>query len=155
MFGALEGLEVIAPGLEPLVVPGTVAILIALFSVQRNGTARIGRAFGPVMALWFLALAVAGAASIWQTPSVLAAANPLWAARFLASSGSVGFLLLGSVVLVITGAEALYADLGHFGRTPIRLAWLCVVMPALLLNYFGQGALLLRDPSAARARSTR
>jgi KUP system potassium uptake protein len=124
-------------------------ILIALFSVQRSGTARIGRAFGPVMALWFLSLAVAGSVSILREPSVLAALSPLWAARFMAHAGLPGFLLLGSVVLVITGAEALYADLGHFGRQPIRVAWLSVVLPALLLNYFGQGALLLRDPSAA------
>jgi KUP system potassium uptake protein len=149
VFGALEGLEVVAPGLEPLVVPATVVILIALFSVQRSGTARIGRAFGPVMALWFLSLAVAGSVSILREPSVLAALSPLWAARFMAHAGLPGFLLLGSVVLVITGAEALYADLGHFGRQPIRVAWLSVVLPALLLNYFGQGALLLRDPSAA------
>jgi KUP system potassium uptake protein len=149
VFGALEGIEVVAPALAPAIVPATVAILILLFVAQRRGTAQIGRAFGPVMALWFSALAVAGIASIWQEPRVLVAANPLWAARFLVHSGATGFLLLGSVVLVITGAEALYADLGHFGRAPIRAAWLGVVLPALLLNYFGQGAMLLRDPSAA------
>jgi KUP system potassium uptake protein len=149
VFGALEGLEVVAPRFEPLIVPGTVAILVALFAVQRHGTARIGRMFGPVMALWFTALAVAGVVSIAQTPSVIAAANPAWAVRFLLHGGFHGFLLLGSVVLVITGAEALYADLGHFGRTPIRVAWLAGVLPSLVLNYFGQGALLLRDPSAA------
>ncbi len=149
VFGALEGIEVVAPALEPLIVPATVVILILLFSVQRSGTARIGRAFGPVMALWFAALAVTGVVSIWQEPSVLVAANPVWAARFLVQAGMPGFLLLGSVVLVITGAEALYADLGHFGRQPIRAAWLSVVLPALVLNYFGQGAMLLRDPSAA------
>jgi KUP system potassium uptake protein len=149
VFGALEGIEVIAPRLEPLVVPATIVILLLLFGAQRRGTAQIGRAFGPVMALWFLSLAVAGVVSIWQQPSVLAALNPFWGARLLVHAGAAGFLLLGSVVLVITGAEALYADLGHFGRAPIRLAWLSVVLPALLLNYFGQGALLLRDPSAA------
>ena len=149
VFGALEGALVIAPAFAPLIVPGAVAILVVLFSLQRRGTAQIGRTFGPVMALWFLALAVAGIASIWQAPSVLAAVNPVWGARFLAHAGLPGFLLLGSVVLVITGAEALYADLGHFGREPIRAAWMTVVLPALLLNYFGQGALLLRDPSAA------
>jgi KUP system potassium uptake protein len=149
VFGALEGVEAFAPALGPLIVPATVAILIALFAVQRSGTARIGRAFGPVMALWFSALAAAGIVSIWQEPSVLAALNPVWGARFLFDAGFGGFLLLGSVVLVITGAEALYADLGHFGRLPIRVAWLSVVLPALVLNYFGQGAMLLRDPSAA------
>ena len=149
VFGALEGIEVMAPSLEPLVVPGTVAILVLLFSFQRGGTARIGRAFGPVMGLWFLALAIAGAVSIAHAPGVLAALDPRWALRFLAGAGWAGFLLLGAVVLVITGAEALYADLGHFGRAPIRAAWLTVVLPALLLNYFGQGAALLRDPRAA------
>ena len=149
VLGALEGLEVVAPALKPLIVPATVVVLIFLFAVQKSGTARIGRAFGPVMALWFAALAVSGIVSIWQEPSVLAAVNPLWAARFLHQAGLPGFLLLGSVVLVITGAEALYADLGHFGRAPIRAAWLAVVLPSLLLNYFGQGAMLLRDPSAA------
>ncbi len=149
VFGALEGIEVVAPPLEPIVVPATVGILVALFAIQRTGTARIGRAFGPVMAIWFLALAVAGAGSVVRTPEVLAALSPEWGARFLAQGGVRGFLLLGSVVLVITGAEALYADLGHFGRAPIRLAWLGLVLPALLLNYFGQGALLLRDASAA------
>jgi len=149
VFGALEGLEVVAPALEPLIVPATVAILILLFGVQRSGTDRIGRAFGPVMAVWFLAIATAGLVSVWKAPSVLAALNPAWGTRFLSNAGLPGFLLLGSVVLVITGAEALYADLGHFGRAPIRVAWLSMVLPALLLNYFGQGALLLRDPSAA------
>ncbi len=149
VFGALEGIEVVAPALSPLIVPATVAILILLFSVQSKGTAQIGRAFGPVMGLWFSALAVTGIVSIWQDPSVLVAVNPMWGARFLVQAGLPGFLLLGSVVLVITGAEALYADLGHFGRRPIRAAWLAVVLPALLLNYFGQGAMLLRDPSAA------
>jgi KUP system potassium uptake protein len=149
VFGAVEGLEVVTPALEPLVVPITCAILIALFAVQRSGTGRIGRAFGPVMAAWFLALAVAGLNALRLEPGVLAAVNPLWALRFMAENGAVGFLLLGSVVLVITGAEALYADLGHFGRAPIRAAWLAVALPALLLNYFGQGAALLRDPSVA------
>jgi KUP system potassium uptake protein len=149
VFGALEGLEVIAPALRPAVVPLTVAILVALFSVQRHGTARIGRAFGPVMLAWFGALGLAGAVAIAQQPGVLAALNPQHAIHFLAVSGGAGFLLLGSVVLVITGAEALYADLGHFGRAPIRAAWLIVVLPGLVLNYFGQGAVLLHDPSAA------
>jgi len=149
VFGAVEGLEVVAESLHPLIVPITCAILIALFAVQRNGTARIGSAFGPVMAIWFLAIAISGLASLWQAPEVLAAVNPLWAVRFMAEHGSGGFLLLGSVVLVITGAEALYADLGHFGRAPIRLAWIAGALPALLLNYFGQGAALLRDPSVA------
>ena len=149
VFGAVEGLEVLEPSLETLIVPITLAILVGLFAVQRFGTGRIGRAFGPVMALWFLALSVTGVVAIWREPSVLAAISPFWAIRFLHDAGFAGFLLLGSVVLVITGAEALYADLGHFGREPIRRAWLVAVLPALLLNYFGQGAALLRDPSAA------
>jgi KUP system potassium uptake protein len=149
VFGALEGVEVLAPALESIVVPATVVILVALFAVQSRGTGSIGRAFGPVMALWFLSLALAGSLSIAKTPGVLSALNPAWGIQFLAQAGIHGFLLLGSVVLVITGAEALYADLGHFGRAPIRLAWLAAVLPALLLNYFGQGAILLRDPSAA------
>ncbi len=149
VFGAIEGLEVRVPALAPLIVPLTVAILVALFAVQRHGTGRIGRAFGPIMILWFTAIGAAGLRAIIAEPSVLAALNPLWGARFLADAGLTGFLLLGAVVLVITGAEALYADLGHFGRAPIRAAWFAVVLPALLLNYFGQGAVLLRDPSAA------
>ncbi len=149
VFGAVEGLEVRAHGLKPLIVPITVAILVALFAVQRTGTGRIGRAFGPVMVVWFLAIGLTGVRAIAAEPGVLAAVNPLWAIRFLAESGSVGFLLLGSVVLAITGAEALYADLGHFGRAPIRAAWFAVAMPGLLLNYFGQGAVMLSDPSAA------
>lgn len=149
VFGAVEGLGVVAPALEALIVPLTCAILIGLFAVQRSGTERIGRAFGPVMAAWFAALAISGVWSLVSEPHVLAAVNPLWAVRFLAATGAEGFLLLGSVVLVITGAEALYADLGHFGRVPIRAAWLTIALPALLLNYFGQGAALLRDPAAA------
>jgi len=149
VFGAVEGLEVVAASLHPLIVPITCAILIGLFTVQRSGTARIGSAFGPVMAVWFLAIAVSGIASLWRSPEALAAVSPLWAVRFMSEHGSGGFLLLGSVVLVITGAEALYADLGHFGRAPIRAAWLAVALPALLLNYFGQGAALLRDPRVA------
>jgi len=149
VFGAVEGLRVVTPALEPVVVPLTCAILIGLFSVQRNGTARIGRFFGPIMALWFSAIAVAGVVAIAREPGVLAAIGPVWALRFLVDSGAHGYLLLGSVVLVVTGAEALYADLGHFGRRPIRVAWLGAAMPALVLNYFGQGAALMRDPAAA------
>lgn len=139
----------VAASLHPLIVPITCAILSALFAVQRSGTARIGSAFGPVMAVWFVAIAVSGIVSLWRSPEVLAAVNPQWAVRFMSEHGSGGFSLLGSVVLVITGAEALYADLGHFGRAPIRAAWLAVALPALLLNYFGQGAALLRDPRVA------
>ena len=149
VFGAIEGIETRLPAMQPLIVPLTIAILIALFVVQRKGTAKIGRAFGPVMILWFLAIGVAGLRAIFLEPGVLAAVNPLWAVRFMQHFGHVGFVLLGSVVLVITGAEALYADLGHFGREPIRAAWFAVVLPALLLNYFGQGAIMLHDPSAA------
>jgi KUP system potassium uptake protein len=149
VFGAIEGIEVRFPALEPLIVPLTIAILVALFVVQRKGTATIGRAFGPVMILWFVAIGIAGLRAVLLEPGVLAAVDPRWAVRFMQHHGHAGFVLLGSVVLVITGTEALYADLGHFGREPIRAAWFAVVLPALLLNYFGQGAVMLTDPSAA------
>jgi KUP system potassium uptake protein len=148
VLGAVEGLKIAAPGLERVVVPVSVAILVGLFALQRQGTARVGAIFGPIMLVWFLCIALLGVRGILLDPSVLRAASPLHAAAFLARSGWHGFLVLGGVVLVITGGEALYADMGHFGRVPIRVAWLGLAMPALLLNYLGQGALILRDPKA-------
>lgn len=150
VLGAVEGLSVAAPALDRLVVPIAVAIIVGLFAIQRGGTARVGAIFGPVMLLWFAAIAVLGLFGVLRDPSVLRAIWPGYAIAFFADAGLMGYLILGSVVLVITGGEALYADMGHFGRRPIRLAWYAVVMPALLLNYFGQGALLLHDASAAR-----
>ncbi len=147
VLGAVEGLNVATTAFEELVVPIAVVILIALFVVQRFGTHRIGAVFGWVMLVWFVALGVAGATWIVQAPEVLAAVDPRHAVDFLVHNRGRGFLLLGSVVLVITGGEALYADMGHFGRVPIRLAWYAIVFPGLLLNYFGQGALLLLMPS--------
>jgi KUP system potassium uptake protein len=149
VLGAMEGLEVAAPALHPLVVPCTVAIIAALFAVQKYGTERMGRAFGPIMLAWFVTIGVLGAAEVAKAPAILAAVNPWYAVQFFVANTLAGFFALGAVVLVITGGEALYADMGHFGRRPIRIAWLALVMPALLLNYFGQGALLLRDPAAA------
>jgi KUP system potassium uptake protein len=149
VLSAVEGLEVITPVFVPYVVPITVVILIGLFSVQSRGTARIGSIFGPVMLLWFATLAVLGAAQLVRNPAVLLAVNPAHAVRFFAENGWHGYLVLGSVFLAVTGGEALYADMGHFGVKPIRLTWFTFVLPALLLNYFGQGALVLRDPSAA------
>jgi KUP system potassium uptake protein len=150
VLGAVEGLSVAAPGLAHFVVPVSVGIIVGLFVVQRRGTAVVGAVFGPVMLVWFLAIAILGVKGILIEPGILRAVSPTYAVAFLASGGWVTYLVLGSVVLVITGGEALYADMGHFGRRPIRLAWFTVVMPALVLNYFGQGALVLRDPSAAR-----
>jgi len=149
VLSAVEGLEVATPAFERWVVPATVAILIALFSIQSHGTGRVGRLFGPVMVIWFATLAVLGVRGIAQDPSVLGALAPWYALRFLAETGVTGFLVLAAVFLVVTGGEALYADMGHFGRRPIRVAWFGLVLPALLLNYFGQGALLLGDASAA------
>ena len=157
VLSAIEGLEVATPRLADYVMPVTVLILLALFLVQRRGTTGIGAVFGPATLIWFLSIAAVGTPRIAAQPGVLAAVNPLHAVRFLAGHGYNGFLLLGAVVLCITGGEALYADMGHFGPRPIRLAWYGVVMPALLLNYFGQGALLLEkcragvDPAACTA----
>jgi KUP system potassium uptake protein len=148
VLGALEGISVATPAFEHYIVPLAVIILIALFSIQKRGTARVGRVFGPVIIVWFTAIAIFGVMGIVRAPSVLLAVNPGYAVNFFVQDGLVGFLILGSVVLVVTGGEALYADMGHFGPRPIRLMWFSVAMPALLLNYFGQGALLLADPSA-------
>ena len=148
VLGAMEGLVLVAPGLGPYVVPASVAILVGLFLVQRFGTAVVGRFFGPVIVLWFLVLALMGVVHIAQQPQILAALNPLHAWHFLADRGWQLFAAVGAIVLAITGAEALYADMGHFGRRPIQLAWTGLVLPALALNYLGQGALLIGDPSA-------
>jgi KUP system potassium uptake protein len=149
VLSAVEGLEVATPVFSRYVIPITVVILVGLFAVQSRGTARIGSVFGPVMLLWFATLGVLGAAQLVQNPGVLAAVNPAHGVRFFAENGWQGFVVLGSVFLVVTGGEALYADMGHFGITPIRLSWFGFVLPALLLCYFGQGALVLRDPAAA------
>jgi KUP system potassium uptake protein len=149
VLSAVEGLQVAAPALERFVVPATVAILIALFAIQRHGTERVGALFGPVMVVWFVTLGVLGVRGIAEEPSVLAALAPWHAVSFLAEKGGVGFVVLASVFLVVTGGEALYADMGHFGRRPIRVAWFGLVLPGLLLNYYGQGALVLRNPAAA------
>ncbi|OYT87196.1 MAG: potassium transporter Kup [Burkholderiales bacterium PBB6] len=148
VLGAVEGLQLLAPSLQSWVVPISVVVLVALFAVQRFGTAVVGRAFGPIIVLWFLTLAVTGVSHIVEEPAILAALNPLEAARFLYAQGSHVLLALGAIVLALTGAEALYADMGHFGRRPIQLAWMGLVMPALALNYLGQGALLMRSPEA-------
>lgn len=149
VLGAMEGLSVATPLLNPYVVPITVLILVVLFLFQSRGTAGIGRVFGPVTLTWFSALAILGVMQIVQYPEVLVAVNPLHGFDFFMRNGWLGFLILGSVFLVVTGGEALYADMGHFGMRPIRLAWFAIVLPALLLNYFGQGALLLEDPATA------
>jgi KUP system potassium uptake protein len=148
VLSAIEGLEVATHRFTPVVVPLTCGILLALFWVQRYGTSRIGAMFGPVTLIWFIAIGACGLPWIIRHPQILAAINPAHAVRFFASHGLHGFLVLGSVILVVTGGEALYADMGHFGRRAIRLAWYACVFPALLLNYFGQGALLLERPAA-------
>jgi KUP system potassium uptake protein len=149
VLSAVEGLHVATPRLERFVVPITVVILFGLFMVQRYGTARVGTIFGPITLLWFVCMAATGIGGIIRHPQVLAAVNPVYGARFFLDNGLKGYWVLGAVVLAITGAEALYADMGHFGKKPIRLGWFWVVFPALLLNYFGQGALLVVDPAAA------
>jgi KUP system potassium uptake protein len=142
--------SVAAPALHRAVVPLSVAILVVLFLFQKRGTATVGAVFGPVMLVWFVVIAALGVRGILLDPAVLGALDPRHAVSFFTRNGGHGFLVLGAVVLVITGGEALYADMGHFGKRPIRVAWLCVAMPALLLNYLGQGALLLHDPGASR-----
>lgn len=149
VLGAIEGLEVATPVLKPYIVPVTVAILFGLFSVQRLGTGKVGFFFGPITGLWFLTIGTLGVVQILREPGVFESFMPWHAVEFFFHNGWDGFVVLGSVVLVVTGAEALYADMGHFGKRPIRYAWFAIVFPALLLNYLGQGALLLRDSSAA------
>ncbi len=148
VLGAVEGLDIVTPTLSSYVVEITLVILVVLFAAQRFGTATVGRAFGPLTLLWFIVIGSLGLMSIIDTPQVLAALNPLHGLRFLLHHGTHGFVALGAVFLSVTGAEALYADMGHFGKVPIRRAFFAVVLPALLLNYFGQGALLLREPAA-------
>ena len=148
VLGAMEGLEVATPALKPYVVPATMMILTGLFLVQRVGTAMVGRFFGPIIVLWFVVLGVTGVWHIAQQPAILAALNPLHAWEFLSSRGWYVFAAIGAIVLAVTGAEALYADMGHFGRKPIQIAWAGLVLPGLALNYLGQGALLMEDPSA-------
>jgi KUP system potassium uptake protein len=148
VLGAVEGLDIVTPTLSAYVVEITLVILVVLFAAQRFGTATVGRAFGPLTLLWFIVIGSLGLRSIVDTPQVLAALNPMHGLRFLLHHGTHGFIALGAVFLSVTGAEALYADMGHFGKVPIRRAFFAVVLPALLLNYFGQGALLLRDPAA-------
>ena len=149
VLSAVEGLVVVEAGFQPFVLPIALAILIGLFVIQAHGTDLIGRFFGPIMTVYFIVLAVLGVISIAQYPQILAAVNPIWAARFVEHDPMLAFLALGSVVLALTGAEALYADMGHFGRKPIQAAWVFLVFPALLLNYAGQAALLIHTPSAA------
>lgn len=149
VLGAMEGLEVITPKLKFAVLPLAVIVLFTLFMVQKKGTHQVGRVFGPVMALWFVTIAALGIYEISSEPEILLAVNPMYGFRFFLTHGTQGFVLLGAVVLVVTGGEALYADMGHFGAKPIRMAWFYLVLPALLLNYFGQGALILRDPAGA------
>ncbi len=148
VLSAVEGLEVATPTLKPYVLPISVAVLIGLFAVQRYGTSLVGKIFGPVILLWFGVLALTGMLEIIQQPAILAALNPLNAMAFLRSQGWHLFVAVGAIVLAFTGAEALYADMGHFGKRPIQLAWTALVLPSLAINYMGQGALLMRDPSA-------
>lgn len=149
VLSAMEGISVATPRLTPFVVPATISILVGLFLIQSRGTAGVGKIFGPVTLLWFVILGVLGVAQIVHFPQVVSAVSPLHAVSFFAREGWHGFVILGSVFLVVTGGEALYADMGHFGTRPIRLAWFTVALPGLLLNYFGQGALLLEDPATA------
>jgi KUP system potassium uptake protein len=148
VLSAVEGLKLVTPHFEHYVGPLTVVILIALFAVQRRGTARVATFFGPVMAVWFVSIAIAGLVHLHDDPRVFAAINPYYAIDFVATHGHIGMVTLGAVFLCVTGGEALYADLGHFGRKPIRMAWLGLVLPSLLINYFGQGAKVLADPGA-------
>ncbi|MBS2033548.1 potassium transporter Kup [bacterium] len=151
VLSAIEGLKLIDPNLANYVVPITVGILIALFGIQSHGTGGLGKLFGPIMVCWFVTIGALGMIHLWENPSILVAVSPVHAASFFYHNGYHGFVLLGSVVLCVTGGEALYADMGHFGKGPIRLAWGALVFPALLLNYFGQGALILQNSGAASA----
>ena len=147
VMSAVEGLKIVAPAFEPYVLPLTVVILIGLFAVQSHGTARMSTFFGPITVLWFVVIAIAGGIHIADDPGVFHSINPLYALSFVAGNGLIGLLTLGAVFLVLTGSEALYADLGHFGRKPIQAAWFFLVLPALLINYFGQGAIVLANPA--------
>jgi KUP system potassium uptake protein len=148
VLSAIEGIKLVTAAFEPYIVPITVIILVALFAVQSRGTARVASLFGPIMCLWFAVIALAAIPQIMRHPDVLLALNPLYAVSFMLHHGIIGFVTLGAVFLAVTGAEALYADLGHFGKKPIQTAWLFIVLPSLVLNYFGQGALVISDPKA-------
>ena len=148
VLSAVEGLEVIQPDMKHFVIPCTIIIIIALFAVQSYGTAIVGKFFGPIMLIWFLAIAIVGAQSVWHNPTILWAVSPMYAVDFIREHTLQAYIVMGSVVLVVTGVEALYLDMGHFGSKPVRLAWLLVTLPALLINYFGQGALLMSNPDA-------
>ncbi len=148
MLSAVEGLKLVAPALDHYILPITFVILITLFMVQSHGTGSVAKFFGPIMVLWFLSLAAMGASHLGDAPRILFAFNPLYGLTFLFSHGLLSFVVMGSVFLAVTGAEALYADMGHFGRRPIQLAWSFFVLPALIINYLGQGALLLANPEA-------
>ncbi|WP_233972215.1 low affinity potassium transporter Kup [Pectobacterium versatile] len=150
VMSAMEGLEIAAPSMDSYIVPLSIVVLTLLFIIQKHGTGSVGKLFAPVMLIWFLTLGILGARSIIANPEVLQALNPMYAVRFFVEYKAVSFFALGAVVLAITGVEALYADMGHFGKFPIRLAWFTVVLPSLVLNYFGQGALLLKDPEAIK-----
>ena len=147
VISAVEGLKVIAPAFEKAVVPLSIVILVGLFAMQSRGTARVAALFGPIIVVWFVVIAVMGAVCIAQEPRALGAFNPIYGAMFLFHNGLIGLIVLGLVFLAVTGAEALYADLGHFGRKPIQIAWLGLALPALTLNYLGQGALVLGQPA--------
>ena len=149
VLSAVEGLHLATPAFDPYVIPIALVILVGLFLFQRHGTARVGALFGPVMLVWFAVLAILGVHGILMNPQVLAALNPMYGVAFFVENGLAGFIILGAVVLAVTGTEGLYADMGHFGRRPLRLVWFGYVLPALVLNYFGQGALLLANPEAA------
>lgn len=148
VLSAVEGLKIATPFFNPYIIPLTVIILVSLFAVQYKGTAGVGKIFGPITFIWFIVIAVLGISSIAKNPDVLRAINPYFALHFFVDNGFHGFVILGSVFLVVTGGEALYADLGHFGKSPIKLAWFSLVLPCLLLNYFGQGALILKNVAA-------
>lgn len=147
VLSAVEGLEVAAPELEEFVIPITLVLLVVLFTIQKHGTGKVGILFGPVMVVWFVVLGIGGLRQILAFPDILAALNPLWAIKFLLADSLRAFMVMGAVVLAVTGGEALYADMGHFGRRPITLAWFGLALPGLMLNYFGQAAMVLQDPS--------
>lgn len=149
VLSAMEGLKLVTPGFEKFILPATIAVLVGLFMIQRHGTGSIGKLFGPVMVIWFVVIGGLGAINIWMAPAILKAVNPVEAGHFLIADPKVSFVVIGAVFLALTGGEALYADMGHVGATAIRRAWFGLVLPALLLNYFGQGALILADPAAS------
>src|SRR5205085_4753191 len=150
VLGSVQGVNVATPALAHLVVPVSVAILVGLFLLQRVGSGTIGWLFGPVILVWFAVIGVLGLSEVLKDPAVLQGLSPSWAVRFMIDHGAAGYLVLGGVVLAVTGAEALYADRGHFGAAPIRLGWFALALPALVLNYLGQAAMILHDPATAR-----